>query len=143
MIGMGAPLGGGRAVHRGAAPGGVANHQIGVNGIPSAFSEEIPTPDVSFDLPTRGVFGVMDKRRQLVSVLPQFLNVPWGKLIQVSQVKAERSDPARRWIDIDTAETAAKNLPQFPRSTVISGLGILLRSEERRVGKECRSRSAP
>src|ERR1035441_3419349 len=61
-----------------------------------------------------------------MALLLQFLNVSWGKLIQVGQVKAECRDPARCGIDVHAADTFAQNLPQFPRTVVISSLWVSL-----------------
>src|ERR1035437_428205 len=59
-----------------------------------------------------------------MALLLQFLNVPWGQLIQVGQVKAECRDTARCGIDVHAVDTAAENLSQLPRTAVISSLWV-------------------
>src|SRR5271157_6260551 len=107
---IGAPLRCERTLHGGAAPRRIPDDQININRVSAVVCEEITTPNVSFNFSATVVFLVMNQSGQLVPLLLQFLDIPWGKLIQISQVKAECGDPASRGINVHSVQTA-KDLP--------------------------------
>src|ERR1035437_6771868 len=123
MIGLVAPFRRRCSRQRDAAPWRIANYQIDIYGVSAVIREEIAAPNTSFNISIGSIRRVVDQRRQSVAFFLQLLNIPWTKLIEISQIKAKCRNPACCRIDIDPIQTA-KNLTKLPCALVVPGPGV-------------------